>query len=68
MVAGREVQFLEVMGTNIILANVVVRHFSNLAAKESLGSAKRYAQSMLWGELLTLAYYYTEAIPFNYQV
>ena len=30
---GREFQFLEVMGTNV-LANEVVRHFSNLTGKE----------------------------------
>ena len=40
MEAGREFQFLEVIGTNV-LANEVVRHFSNLAAKEWWESAKR---------------------------
>ena len=40
MEAGREFQFLEVIGTNI-LANEVVRHFSNLTAKECWESAKR---------------------------
>ena len=33
MEAGREFQFFEVMGTNV-LANEVVQHFSNLTAKE----------------------------------
>ena len=36
----REFQFLEVIGTNV-LANEVVRHFSNLTAKECWESAKR---------------------------
>ena len=49
MEAGKEFQFLEVMGTNV-LANEVVRHFSNLTAKRVL------AQSTLWGELLTLTH------------
>ena len=40
MEAGREFQFLEVIGTNV-LANEVVRHFSNLTAKECWDSAKR---------------------------
>ena len=40
MEAGREFQFLEVIGTNV-LANEVVRHFSNLTLKESWESAKR---------------------------
>ena len=40
MEAGREFQFLEVIGTNV-LANEVVRHFSNLTAKECRESAKR---------------------------
>ena len=35
-----EFQYLEVMGTNVI-ANEVVRHFSNLTAKECWESAKR---------------------------
>ena len=35
-----EFQFLEVIGTNV-LANEVVRHFSNLTAKECWESAKR---------------------------
>ena len=39
MEAGREFQFFEVMGTNV-LANEVVRHFSNLTAKECWESAK----------------------------
>ena len=38
--AGREFQFLEVTGTNV-LANEEVRHFSNLAAKQYWESAKR---------------------------
>ena len=40
MEAGREFQFLEVIGTNV-LAKEVVRHFSNLTAKEWSDSAKR---------------------------
>ena len=40
MEAGREFQFLEVIGTNV-LANEVVRHFSNLNAKECWESVKR---------------------------
>ena len=40
MEAGRVFQFLEVIGTNV-LANEVVRHFSNLTAKECWESAKR---------------------------
>ena len=40
MEAGREFQFLEVIGTNV-LANEVVRHFSNLTAEEYWESAKR---------------------------
>ena len=40
MEAGREFQFLEVIGTNV-LANEVVRHFSNLTAKECWELAKR---------------------------
>ena len=39
MEAGREFQFLEVMRINV-LANEVVRHFSNLTAKECWESAK----------------------------
>ena len=40
MEAGRDFQFLEVIGTNV-LAKEVVRHFSNLTAKECWESAKR---------------------------
>ena len=40
MEAGREFQFLEVIGTNV-LANEVVRHFSNFTTKECWESAKR---------------------------
>ena len=40
MEAGREFQFLEVIVTNV-LVNEVVRHFSNLTAKECWESAKR---------------------------
>ena len=40
MESGREFQFLEVMGTNV-LANVVVKHFSNLTAKECWESVNR---------------------------
>ena len=39
MEVGREFQFLEVMGTNV-LANEVDRQFSNLTAKECWESAK----------------------------
>ena len=47
MEAGREFQFFEVMGTNV-LTNEVVRHFSNLTAKECWESAKRVlARSIL---------------------
>ena len=42
--AGREFQFLEVIRTNV-LANEVVRHFSNLTAKECWESAKRVLRS-----------------------
>ena len=47
MEASREFQLLEVMVTNV-LANEVVRHFSNLTAKGCWGSAKHvlYAQIM----------------------
>ena len=38
--AGREFQFPEAIGTNVF-ANEVVRHFSNLTAKECWESAKR---------------------------
>ena len=38
--AGKEFQFLEVIGTNVF-ANEVVRHFSTLTAKECWESAKR---------------------------
>ena len=51
--AGREFQFLEVIGTNV-LPNEVVRHFSNLTAKECWESC--YEQSTLWGESLTLTH------------
>ena len=40
MEAGREFQFLEVIGTNV-LAKEVVRHLSNLTAKECWEFAKR---------------------------
>ena len=40
MEAGREFQFLEVIGTNV-LVNEVVRRFSNLTAKGCWESAKR---------------------------
>ena len=40
MKVGREFQLLEVMGSNV-LANEVVRHFSNLTTKEYWESAKR---------------------------
>ena len=40
MEAGREFQFLEVIGTNV-LAKEVVRHLCNLTAKECWESAKR---------------------------
>ena len=49
MEAGREFQFLEVMGTNV-LANEVVRHFFNLTAKECWESAKRVLRAKhAWG-------------------
>ena len=53
----REFQFLEVMGTNV-LANEVVRHFSNLTAKECYESAKRVllTKHALGGGLLILTY------------
>ena len=40
MEAGREFQFVGVIGTKV-LANEMVRHFSNLNAKEYWESAKR---------------------------
>ena len=40
MEAGREFQFHEVIRTNVF-ANEVVRHFSNLTAKECWESVKR---------------------------
>ena len=40
MEAGGEFQFLEVLWTNV-LANEMVRHFSNLTAKECWELAKR---------------------------
>ena len=57
MEAGGEFQFLEVIGTNV-LANEVVRHFSNLTAKACWESAKRVlrAKHALGGELLTLTH------------
>ena len=57
MEAGREFQFLEVMGTNV-LVNEVVRHFSNLTAKKCWESAKRVlrVKRALGGELLTLTH------------
>ena len=57
MEAVREFQFLEVIGTNV-LANEVVRHFSNLTAKGCWESAKRVlrAKHTLWEELLTLTH------------
>ena len=57
MEAGREFQFLEVIGTNV-LANEVVRHFSNLTAKECWESVKRVlrAKHAFWEELLTLTH------------
>ena len=51
MEAGRGFQFLEVMGTNVV-ANEVVRDFSNLIAKVCWESAKR----VLWEELLILTH------------
>ena len=44
--AGMEFQFLEVMWTNV-LAKEVVRHFSNLTAKECWESAKRVLRAKL---------------------
>ena len=40
METGREFQFLEIMGTNV-LENEVVRHFSNLTTKECWELANR---------------------------
>ena len=42
--AGRKFQFLEVMGTNV-LANEVVRHFSNSTAKGCWESVKRVVRA-----------------------
>ena len=53
MEAGREFQFLEVMGTNV-LPNEVVWHFSNLTAKECWESAKCVLHAL--GELLILTH------------
>ena len=56
MEAGREFQFLEVIGTNV-LANEVVGHFSNLNAKECWESTKRVLRAKhALGELLTLTH------------
>ena len=44
MEAGREFQLLEVIGTNV-LANEVVRHFSNLTAEECWESAEECWES-----------------------
>ena len=56
MEAEREFQFHEVMGTNV-LANEVVRHFSNLTAKECWESVKRVlrAKHAFW-ELVILTH------------
>ena len=57
MEAGREFQFLEVIGTNV-LANDVVRHFSNLTAQSVLGIGETRAtrKERFGGELLTLTH------------
>ena len=55
MEGGREFQFLEVMGTNV-LANEVVRHFSNLTAKECWELAKHVLRAKLGRELLILTH------------
>ena len=57
MEAGREFQLLEVIGTNV-LANEVVRHFSNLTATEWLGIGETRAtrKARFGGELLTLTH------------
>ena len=57
MEAGREFQFLEVIGTNV-LANEVVRHFSNLTANEVLGIGETCAtrKARFGGKLLTLTH------------
>ena len=48
----REFQFLEVIGTNV-LANEVVRHFSNLTAKQCWESAKRVLREKhAWGGII----------------
>ena len=54
MEAGREFQFLEVIGTNV-LADEVVRH---VWPRKSVGNRRNacYAQSTLWGELLNLTH------------
>ena len=53
---GKQSQFLEVMGTNV-LVNEVVRHFSNSAAQ---GVGKRqivcFLQTRFWENLLTLTH------------
>ena len=51
MEAGRELQFFDITGTNV-LANEVVQHFFNLTTKECWESEKR----VLWQELLILTH------------
>ena len=54
--AGREFQFFEVMGTNV-LANEVVRRFSNLTTKEFSELTKRVLRTKhALGELLILTH------------
>ena len=56
MEAGREFQFLEVIETNV-LANEVVRHFSNLTANECWESEKCVLRAKhALGELLILTH------------
>ena len=52
MEAGREFQFLEVIGTNV-LAKEVVRHLSNWTAKECWESAKRVLRYLHQAERTT---------------
>ena len=61
-VARRKFQFFGVMETNV-LANEVVRHFSNFTAKGCWESAKSvYSQSMLWLEWLTNSFLELEIV------
>ena len=58
MEAGREFQFLEVIGTNV-LAKEVVRHLYNLTAKECWESAKRVLRAKhALGGIIDFNFYY----------